>query len=231
MPAVEQICPWSDFEQAALHFCERELCGWITQPANTWSNLAYMLVGAWLIRLAIREGHRSLAAIGVIEVLIGIGSFFFHMSSTHLGEVVDVGAMYMLSCYALVTNLDRYRSRVGRPLSARFNIGLYLSLVLSSITAISLLKGEVGVWLFAAQAVVAGHLETRMYRKLGPEKSYRAVLQLLGTFGVAWAFWWADILGLMCDPDNHWFQGHAVWHVVNSLVFYFLYRFYSEVRR
>ena len=83
MADIPAPCPWDALEPAAMHFCERELCGWITQPANTWSNLAYIIVGAWLIRLAFREGHRPLAAIGLIEILIGIGSFFFHMSSTH----------------------------------------------------------------------------------------------------------------------------------------------------
>ncbi len=231
MPGSVDSCPWDDLAPSALHFCERELCGWITQPANTWSNLAYIVVGVWLVRLALREDQRGLAAIGVIEIIIGLGSFFFHMSSTHLGEVVDVGAMYMLSGFALVTNLSRYRSRTGRPLSGSFCVGLYVVLVVVSITAIAVFKGEVGVWLFAIQAVVAGHLEMRMYRRLGPEPSYRAVQKLLLVFGLAWAFWWVDILGVFCDPDNHWLQGHAAWHVLNSAVFYFLYRFYAQVHR
>ncbi len=211
-----------------MHFCEREICGWVTQPANTWSNLAYVLVGLWLVRLALREGHRPLAAIGAIEVVIGIGSFFFHMSSTRVGEAVDVGAMYLLSGYALVINLQRTLSRVGRPLAPRVAVALYLGLVGGSVAAVALYKGEVGIWIFAIQAVLAGHLETRIYRHHGGEADYRPLGRLLLTFGLAWALWWLDLLGVGCDPDNHWLQGHAAWHVVNSAVFFFLYQFYAK---
>ena len=221
-------CPWGEFETAAMHFCEQELCGWITQPANTWSNLAYILVGIWLIRLALREGHRALAVIGGIEVVIGLGSFFFHMSSTHVGEVVDVGAMYLLVDYVLVINLARYRRRLGRPLSQGFCAGLFLFLVGGSISVVALFRGEAGIWLFAIQAVIAGHLETMLYRKHGGEEDYTPLRRLLFCFAVAWTFWWLDLLGVVCDPNNHFFQGHAVWHVVNSAVFYFLYRFYAQ---
>ena len=231
MAEIPAPCPWDGFESAAMHFCERELCGWITQPANTWSNLAYIIVGAWLIRLAFREGHRPLAAIGLIEILIGMGSFFFHMSSTHLGEVVDVGAMYLLVGYALVINLRRYLRRTGSDLTPKVAVAGYVGLVGASIAAIAVFKGEVGIWIFAVQAVIAGHLETRMYRKHGGEEDYGPLKKLLGVFGLAWAFWWLDLLGLFCDPDNHFLQGHAIWHVLNSVVFYFLYRFYSTVQR
>jgi hypothetical protein len=231
MGGVLTPCPWDGFETAAMHFCERELCGWITQPANTWSNLAYILVGAWLIWLALREGKRPLAAIGIIEILIGCGSFFFHMSSTHLGEVVDVGAMYLLTGYALVANLRRYLARVDVVLSRGVAVAIYVGLVSTSIAAIAVFKGEVGVWIFAIQAVIAGHLETRMYFKYGGESDYSPLKKLLGTFALAWAFWWLDLLGVLCDPDNHWLQGHAVWHLLNSAVFIFLYRFYAQVKR
>jgi hypothetical protein len=228
MSTVPAPCPWDGFETAAMHFCERELCGWITQPANTWSNLAYVIVGIWLIRLAYKEGHRALAAVGVIEILIGIGSFFFHMSSTHLGEVVDVGAMYLLVGYALVINLARYRLRVGRPLAPKMLVGLFIFLVTVSIISVAMYKGKVGIWVFAIQAVIAGHLEMRMYRHHGGEEDYGPIRGLLVCFGIAWAFWWLDLLGVFCDPDNHFLQGHAIWHVFNSAVFYFLYRFYSK---
>jgi hypothetical protein len=231
MQGAPAPCPWDGLETAAMHFCERELCGWITQPANTWSNVAYVLVGLWLIRLAMREGQRPLAAIGAIEILIGLGSFFFHMSSSHLGEVVDVGAMYLLSGYALVANLSRYLQCLGRKLAPRSAVVLYLSLVGTSIAAVALFKGEVGIWIFAIQAVVAGHLETRMYRKHGASADFGPLKKLLVTFALAWAFWWLDLLGLLCDPDNHWLQGHAAWHVINSTVFIFLYRFYAQFRR
>jgi len=223
-------CPWSGFEPAAITFCEADACAWITQPANTWSNLAYIVVGAWLIRLALREGHRSLAAIGAIEVLIGIGSFFFHMSGTHIGEVVDVGAMYLLSSYVLVENSARYRARLGRPLAPSTGPAAFVVLVLASIVAIAVFKGEVGVVLFSIQVTLAGHLEVRMRRRFRDPVDYRPLVKLLVCFSIAWGFWWLDLLRIHCNPDNHWLQFHAIWHLFNSAVFVFLYRFYAQLR-
>ena len=120
-PPTPQPCPWDGHEPAALHWCERELCAWIEQPANTWSNLAYVIVGVVIWRRAQREHKRPLAAIGAIEVLIAFGSFYFHASSTYLGEVMDVSAMFLFSGYWLVFNLWRFHgpARRWRPRGVR----------------------------------------------------------------------------------------------------------------
>lgn len=224
------VCPWDSFESATMHFCETEVCGWITQPANTWSSLAYLFMGAWLIALARRENHRSLAVIGGIEMLIGCGSILFHASSTHFGEVIDVGAMYLLSTYVLLANLGRYRARIGQPINPRTSTLAFIIIASGSVLTIALFKAKVGIWLFAIQAVLAGHLETRMARRFRDPVNYKPLLGLLVCFGLSWIFWWLDILRIVCSPDNPWLQGHAAWHLVNSGVFYFLYRFYAGLR-
>ena len=230
MKTDQASCPWSGYEPASITFCEADACAWIIQPANTWSNLAFIVIGAWLIRLALREGHPSLAAIGTIEVLVGIGSFFFHMSGTHIGEVVDVGAMYLLSGYVLVANLARYRAHLGRPLSPVACSVLFVALVLGSVVAIAVFKGQVGVVLFAIQATLAGHLEIRMRRRFRDSVDYKPLVKFLVCFAIAWTFWWLDLLRIQCSPDNHWLQFHATWHLFNSVVFVFLYRFYAQLR-
>jgi len=222
-------CPWDDFEPAAVHFCERELCAWITQPANTWSNLAYIFMGAFIIWLANRENRESLAIIGWIEILLGMGSFLFHASSTHIGEVVDVGAMYLFSCYALLFNLQRFLKKKDKVLSVHTWGILYVGLVSASVTTIALFRGEVGVVLFAVQAIIAGHLEVRMFRVYREDLDYRPLVWLLVAFAVAWSVWWLDVLKIVCDPDNHFLQGHALWHLFNSTCCYFLYRFYAQL--
>lgn len=44
-----------------VDWCEQELCSWITNPADTWSNLAYLAFGVLMI-LETRRGagaHRG----------------------------------------------------------------------------------------------------------------------------------------------------------------------------
>ena len=37
-----------------------------------------------------------------------------------------------------------------------------------------------------------------------------------------------DQANVWCYPDSHLIQGHAVWHVITAVSFYFIYLFYSQ---
>ncbi|HPA41871.1 MAG TPA: hypothetical protein PKV69_07650, partial [Candidatus Hydrogenedentes bacterium] len=76
--------------------------------ANTWSNLAYVLVGLYAVVLGVNdlrrkdgagEGHlRRRPALGILYGVaccyLGVGSGLFHASLTHWGQQLDVAAMY-----------------------------------------------------------------------------------------------------------------------------------------
>lgn len=222
-------CPWDGYEPATSHFCEEELCAWIEQPANTWSNLAYVLVGVLLVVLALRARRKSLALIGAIEITVGVGSFLFHASSTRLFEVVDVGAMYLFSLYALLFNAKRLVEATGRTVSRSTLAALYVAAASVSVATVALLEAWVGVVLFSLQAVVAGLIELRLFRRHPDGVSRRPLIWLLVLFAIAWGAWWLDITGVVCDPSRHSVTGHAVWHLTNAWCFYFLYRFYAQL--
>jgi hypothetical protein len=214
-------CPWSDWQPATIKFCENLLCSWITQPANTWSNLAYILVGILTYRLAERQGHSQLNYIGVMAVLVGLGSFFFHASSTFAGEVADVGAMFLFANYVLICNWRRWRGvdweRMNRWYTGLMAISMLLLLTLR----------WVGILLFALLITVAGLIEIRLYWRDRGQVDYRPLAKLCGLFAAAFLLWSLDRRGILCDPDNHILQGHAAWHIINSFCFYQLYRFYA----
>ena len=226
---MEPTCPWDAFEPAAMHFCERELCAWIEQPINTWTNLAYLLVGALILVLARRDRRPLLGWIGVIAILQGFGSALFHASSTHVGEVVDEAVMYLFASYALVMNLGRLAHFKGRTVSGSTQLGAFAGVALLSSAFTAVAGGDWGIVLFAALVITAGSAEDHLRRNVPNPPSYRPLWWLLGAFAVAWAAWWIDVLQIGCNPDNHWFQGHGVWHVVNSTCFYFLYAFYRQL--
>lgn len=60
--------------------CERLRSGWLAQPANAVSSLAYVGVGVWLLWRARSPGsHRGvLLAAGAAMVAVGLGSFAYH---------------------------------------------------------------------------------------------------------------------------------------------------------
>ena len=50
----------------------------------------------------------------------------------------------------------------------------------------------------------------------------------MALFGVSYAIWWLDRLGVICDPTNHLVTGHAVWHLLGAASFLFWYRFLAQ---
>src|SRR5690606_35880219 len=81
----------------------------IRQPANTWSSMAFALVGLLIAAHAFRnigyDNELSLVFALILSfalLAIGIGSAFFHASLTFWGQFVDVGSMYLLASFMLV---------------------------------------------------------------------------------------------------------------------------------
>ena len=37
-----------------------------------------------------------------------------------------------------------------------------------------------------------------------------------------------DLARVSCDPGHHFFQGHAVWHVLSAAAAWYLFRYFSE---
>ncbi len=57
-------CVWTPLREWGglpnVKWCEETLCGVIAEPANTWSNLAYLVVAAWLWWFTRKDESRTL---------------------------------------------------------------------------------------------------------------------------------------------------------------------------
>lgn len=213
-------CPWSDYARATIQFCERELCGWITQPANTWSNIGYVLVGVYLFRLARRE-RPALSLIGISSFIVGIGSGLFHASGTFMFEFLDLLGMFLISGLLVVYNLQRLAG-----LSPLATYSVYS--VMTTLSLIGMLIWRpAGIPIFAAQIALALTFEVLMHLRRDTV-NYKEFMKFVGTFVVSFGFWGADISGAWCNPDNHWINGHAIWHLLDAVAIYFVYTYYLQ---
>jgi hypothetical protein len=206
-------CPWSAYAPASIAFCEARECAWVVEPSNAWSNLAYVLCGLVILGGLARRSA-PLRLIGVAAIAIGLGSFAFHGTGTRVGELIDVSAMYLLSCLALVFAARRLWSLSGGAL-----LLLYLVLVGSSVL-VMIVSGSNGIFMFAGQITVAVLTELYLYMKRPRWASYGAQQAMIASFTLAFAIWNADKWDLLCRPDNHFITGHAVWHVLTAVAIY-----------
>ena len=130
--------------------------------------------------------------------------------------------MFMLSCLLISFNTVRL-GVVGRKQLAI----LYVVLLALSITAMVTIRGKSGEYIFGAEVAIIAAMEAVLAsRRLGTD--YEHFLKALGVFLAAYVIWLLDVHEIICAPNNHLLQGHAIWHVLNAFCFYFLYRFYRQ---
>jgi hypothetical protein len=112
-----------------------------------------------------------------------------------------------LSVAVSLTILDRKRS----VLFAAIAVLAWLSATLSML----LLRSN-GIPVFVGLVVLTVVLDTYTVRRTNLQAGRRVPLHYLGASMAALLFgygiWWLDKLGIWCDPHNHYFNGHFVWH-------------------
>ena len=218
------LCPWDQFPPATLEFCERLLNGWVRQPANTWSNIGFVIVGL-LIWSKSPANKPWLRIFAVGSFLIGLTSAVFHLSMTFAAQFFDVASMFMTAGMLVVLNMMRLK--LVSPTH------IYRALIIMQATAMLLMfifKGGVGETIFGFQVAFIVFSEIALIRRDQVTiRAYRWWIASAASFGSATLVWIMDIRKFWCDPDNHWFNGHATWHLLNALVVWCLYRFYEEI--
>lgn len=223
-------CPWSSYRAGTLHFCEAKRCDWIVAPAETWSNLAYFVMAILIWRSRVRWSHLA-GSFVFCAAIVGFFSFVYHMSHIWWFETLDLGSMLFLATLLLRENLIRLgwltREKSGR---------LSIAILFASFAILFALEGLARTSVFGAVVVIAVWLEAllavrnrREVREKKTEKiDYFWFKSSLALILIAYAAWWLDFARIVCDPENHFISGHAVWHVVNSFCFLTLHRFYQQ---
>jgi hypothetical protein len=214
--------------------------------ANTWSNLAYVLVGFYALALGWRDLRRPppVAAnyvsqtpamsflFGAACCQLGLGSGLFHASLSRWGQQLDVAAMYSPLLVCLAIHLGRWARRATGSRGAP----------------------PVQLWpLLAGLVVVASYLLYRYKWSMSSGVVLPTLILSVGGFGLLEAFlawrqmqfrwlllataalvaarlcWLRDVAGKFSGPDA-WLQGHAVWHLLTSLSLACAYAYYRSER-
>ena len=214
--------PWSAWARPDIHHCEANLAGWIAAPADSWSNLAYLAVGLWLLR---RGSNGPARALGAISVVVGACSFAFHASYTYAGQALDFAAMFLLTGWILA----RGAVRAGWAAEARL-AAVWAGVVGASLSLFAAFHAR-GI---AVQTIMIAHVaavaaqEAWLFRSGRPSRSYAPFAAALALVAAACACWRLDHADRFCAPDRHLFQWHAAWHALTAAAFIPLARFQSR---
>lgn len=216
-------CPWDAFTPATKGWCEARLCALVAEPANAWSNLAFVFVGLFLFWHAQKLGlwRTPFALFGISSVLIGIGSFLFHATATFWGEVLDLSSMYLFSGLMITFEVNHRRA-----LTTTQSIVLFGAVFVTGLTVLLSFPSIGDAVFIAFTAVWALLIGPQLYR----DARYRTreLRWMVLIFLTGYGLWNLDIHRVWCDPDRHWLSGHAIWHVTSAVA---LLLYYLHTRR
>ncbi|MEO7298486.1 MAG: ceramidase domain-containing protein [Verrucomicrobiota bacterium] len=220
-------------------FCEAS-DGLIKQPVNTWSNFGFIAAGlaiAWLMwKNAFSENRNTFTLTSFtpiffssLVILVGPCSMAMHATLSRVGGALDMFSMFLICGFLMAYSLQRFFG--WKP--------LYFTIVFVLVTAVGewaatyrhhfhLISGRNAFLFFIAVTVIFETLNS-FVRKLKHEIKW--LIYGLLTFLVALTFWnlWKTNSPL-CNPHSL-MQGHAVWHLLDALSLFFLFRFYVSEHR
>ncbi len=219
------------------NFCERAHEGAIAQPANTMSNLGFVVAGLLVARhaqhrRAPRPGARHAMSTTVatlfacVVVLLGPGSAAMHATQSEWGGHLDMLSMYLVAGFAAAWAWVRWTRRgtawfvaaYGACVAACELVGLWPDPI-----PVVHYSGNLAFGVLLVAAVV---LETALWRRGETSRVFRHGVVAVATMLVAFTVWLLSNAG-WCDPDSL-LQGHAAWHLLCAAAAYWLYRLYAS---
>jgi hypothetical protein len=211
-----ESCPWYDFTNLVgapnIKWCEETLCGWITEPANTWSNLAYMIAAAILYKTMRSENSKELKVLAPTMFVMGLFSFFFHLSNNYFSQLFDYVGMFLFLNWLGVLSFKRGKILGVRVLNWGYIIFSSIQISLVQVFYFSQLKFQN---LVVISIILVLSVEIFLYLKNKKAHTYFYI----GLFivGLAQLCSLLDSKRIFCDPANHWFQLHAAQHILSAI--------------
>ncbi|KRF18960.1 hypothetical protein ASG90_03485 [Nocardioides sp. Soil797] len=218
------------------NFCEAARPGWIKQPANTWSNLGFVVAGLAIARSLLRHSptrgplahHRTLApAFAVLVVLLGPASMAMHATQSSLGGHLDMASMYLVASFIAGYALMRVTGRGPRFLTVAFVA------FVGTCELVGTWSREIPVVMYAGNVafgllLVAGLAMEILLVRRGLVTNRRWAVAAVASLAVAFAIWNATSSGTAWCSPHSLLQGHAVWHLLCAASAYCMYRYYAS---
>jgi dihydroceramidase len=213
-------------------FSEAVRDGYLRQPWNTFSSIPFIALGAYILCLPL--GRKKTPSLNISEnkvtrvifalsfIVTGVGSTFLHMSLTFLGQVADVGGMYLLGAFIILYALMRHRTnKLGRFLA------IYIAMC-AALVAFLVLLPDLRLYLFAVLITIGLLIEfadNKRVKRCNPDTLLASASWLLLGFSV----WIVDNTQLFFEPTSA-LQGHAVWHIMSAVSLLALFLYYERER-
>jgi hypothetical protein len=203
------------------------------QRANTLSNLAYVLVGLYVIAYAWWDYRRPtketdpyavrhpalMGLFGVTCIEVGIGSGLMHAAMTPWGHKLDVLGMVAVLTTLSALHFARWipSIRVGGQYWPTWPVHGLLAVTISIFLAVNVhMFGGAGNTAYAVLIGIVGIVMALEHFFGKTSRQYRWSVLALVSLALAFYIWNLDRAGQFSSPES-WFQGHAIWHMLTAV--------------
>lgn len=224
-------CPWYPYAGSVgapnIKWCEETVCAWISEPANTWSNIAYLVAAAFIMWRAYKGGHNSLLRLfGPIVFIMGSISFIYHMSNFYGTQILDFVGVFLLVSWTSGMNLIR----AGK-LKPKRLVPYIIAYNVLNVVLVHLMYGAGLKFQFLMLIGAFFILATEMLASKKLEVKYHWFVTSLTLLTLAITCSILDYSRVWCDPNLHglFSQGHAWWHWISSVAMVTIYLHYSQI--
>jgi hypothetical protein len=197
--------------------CEAIHAGWLRQPVNAISSLAFVAAGIWILLRARRRGpgeRGELIAFATTMLVVGAGSFVLHGPDPAWG--LWFHDLSNLAAVLLVGVLDRGARQGWRTSTSGLVFAGALALLALVLGAVP--SSTVPIACVLVPLVVVVRLDA-IRAGVRPRPSPRDGVWVVALGALALgsiAFWLGRTGSSLCDPDG-FVQLHALWHVLIAI--------------
>lgn len=82
--SIQHPTRWDGWNQPNVNWCEAHLCEIISTPSNTWSNLAYVAAGVYMMKQAGRSKDVQLFGPAAIATGVFSGKYLWNLGKSEL---------------------------------------------------------------------------------------------------------------------------------------------------
>ena len=224
------------FNEIGGQFCEAARDGLIKQPVNTFSNIGFAILGvlaAYQLTIGKFKNANAITSSSLVAlfftslmVALSPGSMAMHATETYMGGYFDMLSMYLITAFMLSYAFERLF----------FLKPIHFSLIFFGVLAICHLfhfmpykfplVGFGGNFIFALFLILSFVFELINHFKNKSEVDMKWAFAGVGGFVLSF-------LILLTGRDGHpwchpysFMQAHAVWHILDAVALYLIFRFY-----
>ena len=222
-------CPWYDLHEQHppnIHWCEAMTCSWAVTPFNTFTNLGYIFIGIYLWAKLRHSPSKLLKSFGPSAIMVGLSSGVYHATLNFYSQIFDFFGMYIFCMLLIMFNLARVK-RWPAPPRAFFRFWTWV-VGLTALTTMSLLvslKFPIQIYVLVLILIT---MKTEFMHKNVSRRYFWCTAACMLIASVVSSL---DLVGVLCWPSNHYFQGHGHWHLLTALALYFSYLHYRQFEK